>query len=99
MSPEPEVFNITKADTGLTQDQVGRQRRYLISMGLRTACFVGGVLTEGVVRWTLIFGAVALPYFAVVIANAGRERGAWFGNGDFVPLETDAIGPAPTTHH
>jgi len=97
MSPEPEVFNITKADTGLTQDQAGRQRRYLISMGLRTACFVGGVLADGVLRWTLIFGAVALPYFAVVIANAGRERGNWFGNGDFVPLENIAIDAKPTT--
>ena len=97
MSPNPEVFNITKADTGLTQDQAGRQRRYLISMGLRTACFVGGVLADGVLRWTLIFGAVALPYFAVVIANAGRERGNWFGNGDFVPLPNEAIEAKPTT--
>jgi hypothetical protein len=56
-------------------------------------------LAEGWLRWVLIFGAVALPYFAVVIANAGRDRGALFGTGDFVPLETDAIGPAPTTHH
>ena len=99
MHNEPEVFSITGADTALSQDQSGRQRRYLISMVLRTACFVGGILAEGWLRWVLIFGAVALPYFAVVIANAGRERGAWFGNGDFVPLETDAIGPAPTTHH
>ena len=97
MNPEPEVFNITKADTGLTQDQAGRQRRYLISMGLRTACFIGGVLADGVLRWTLIFGAVALPYFAVVIANAGRERGNWFGNGDFIPSENIAIDAKPTS--
>ena len=60
-------------------------------------CFVGGVLAEGVLRWTLIFGAVALPYFAVVIANAGRERGNWFGSGDFVPLSNEAIEAKPTT--
>ena len=99
MSTEPEVFNITKADTGLTQDQAGRQRRYLISMGLRTACFVGGVLTEGALRWTLIFGAVALPYFAVVIANVGRERGNWFGSGNFVPPGNEAIEAKPTSSH
>lgn len=97
MSPEPEVFNITQAETGLTQDQVGRQRRYLISMGLRTACFVGGVLADGGLRWTLIFGAVALPYFAVVIANAGRERGNWFGSGNFVPVGNEAIEATPTS--
>ncbi|NBO27373.1 MAG: DUF3099 domain-containing protein, partial [Actinobacteria bacterium] len=39
----------------------------------------------------LIVGAVALPYFAVVIANAGRERGGWAGSGDFVPLGNEAI--------
>lgn len=91
MKQEPEVFSISTVDTGLTQDQSGRQRRYLISMGLRTACFVGGVLSEGVLRWSLIVGAVVLPYFAVVIANAGRERGGWSGTGDFVAPGNEAI--------
>jgi len=91
MKQEPEVFSISGVETGLTQDQTGRQRRYLISMGLRTACFVGGIMADGVLRWTLIAGAVLLPYFAVVIANAGRERGGWAGSGDFVPLGNEAI--------
>lgn len=95
MKQEPEVFSISEVETGLSQDQTGRQRRYLISMGLRTACFVGGVLTEGVLRWSLIAGAVLLPYFAVVIANAGRERGDWAGSGDFVVINNEAI-EAPT---
>lgn len=95
MKQEPEVFSISEVETGLSQDQTGRQRRYLISMGLRTACFVGGVLTEGVLRWSLIAGAVLLPYFAVVIANAGRERGDWAGSGDFVAINNKAI-EAPT---
>lgn len=91
MKKEPEVFSISKVETSLTQDQAGRQRRYLISMGLRTACFVGGILSQGALRWTLIVCAVVLPYFAVVIANAGRERGGWAGSGDFVPQGNDAI--------
>jgi len=91
MKQEPEVFSISQVEPGLSQDQTGRQRRYLISMGLRTACFVGGVLAEGVLRWSLIAGAVLLPYFAVVIANAGRERGGWAGSGDFVALNNEAI--------
>lgn len=95
MKQEPEVFSISQVETGLSKDQTGRQRRYLISMGLRTACFVGGVLTEGVLRWSLIAGAVLLPYFAVVIANAGRERGGWAGSGDFVVINNEAI-EAPT---
>jgi len=91
MKQEPEVFSISAVETGLTQDQSSRQRVYLFSMGLRTACFVGGVFAEGVLRWSLIVGAVVLPYFAVVIANAGRERGGWSGSGDFVPNGNEAI--------
>jgi len=91
MKQEPEVFSISGVETGLSQDQGGRQRRYLISMGLRTACFIGGIMADGVLRWVLIVGAVALPYFAVVIANAGRERGGWAGSGDFVPLNNEAL--------
>ena len=91
MKQEPEVFSISRVETGLTEDQSGRQRRYLYSMGLRTACFVGGIMAEGVLRWVLIVGAVVLPYFAVVIANAGRERGAWSGSGDFVATPNEAI--------
>jgi hypothetical protein len=48
-------------------------------------------MAHGILRWVLIVGAVALPYFAVVIANAGRERGGWAGSGDFVPLGNEAI--------
>ena len=91
MKQVPEVFSISKVETGLSEDQSGRQRRYLYSMGLRTACFVGGIMAEGVLRWVLIFGAVVLPYFAVVIANAGRERGGWSGSGDFVVPANEAI--------
>ena len=91
MKQEPEVFSISKVETGLSEDQSGRQRRYLFSMGLRTACFVGGIMAEGALRWILIFGAVVLPYFAVVIANAGRERGGWSGSGDFVVPTNEAI--------
>jgi hypothetical protein len=68
-------------------------------MIIRTVCFLLTLVLPDPYRWFTLAGAVFLPYIAVVIANAGRERGAWFGNGDFVPLETDAIGPAPTTHH
>jgi len=48
--------------------------RYLISMGIRTACFVLAVFVEGPIRWVLVAAAVVLPYVSVVFANAGRER-------------------------
>jgi len=52
----------------------GRMKRYLISMSIRTACFIGAVIAPSPFRWFLLVGAVILPYIAVVMANAGQER-------------------------
>lgn len=84
MADEQEVHSITSAVVPLSNDQKGRETRYLWSMSLRTVCFVLGVVFEGIWRWIFMSGAVFLPYFAVIIANAGRERGAWRGNGAFI---------------
>ena len=42
-------------------------------MMIRTACFILTVVLPSPFRWVALAGAVGLPYFAVVIANAGRE--------------------------
>lgn len=65
---------ITSAQRALSDEQAGRTRKYLISMGIRTGCVIGAIFIPGWPRWVLIAGAVILPYLAVVIANAGRER-------------------------
>lgn len=74
---EREVFRITGARTGLTEDVRQRQRRYVISMSIRTVSVILTVLLWNVERplaWaTLVVGAL-LPYIAVVVANAGREN-------------------------
>lgn len=72
--PDIEVFTITEAQRPLSQEQTGRTRRYLISMGIRTACVLGAIIVPGWPRWVLLAGAVVLPYLAVVVANAGREN-------------------------
>jgi hypothetical protein len=69
-----EVFTITDAQRPLSVEQAGRTRRYLISMGIRTACVIAAIFVPGWPRWVLIAGAVVLPYLAVVVANAGREN-------------------------
>lgn len=74
MAKGDTVYTITGAQRALSDEQTGRTRRYLISMGIRTACFIGAVLIPGWPRVLLIIGAVALPYLAVVVANAGREN-------------------------
>ena len=58
------------------RDEVGaRSVRYLVTMGIRVACFVLMVVVQPYGWYTWIFGAGAifLPYIAVVIANVGQD--------------------------
>ncbi|MEY4469191.1 MAG: hypothetical protein RLZZ87_515 [Actinomycetota bacterium] len=68
-----ESFDITSAPKSLKNDLAGRQRRYLISMLIRTLCFLLTVILPSPYRWFALAGAMFLPYIAVVVANAGRE--------------------------
>ncbi|MFD1659715.1 DUF3099 domain-containing protein [Streptomyces caeni] len=72
-----QVFRITGARQGLAEDVRGRQRRYVISMSVRTVSVILAATLWNVERpvavIALVLGA-ALPYVAVVIANAGREN-------------------------
>jgi hypothetical protein len=65
--------SITTAQSSLSLDQSARQRRYFISMMIRTACFILTVVLPSPYRWIALTGAVTLPYIAVIAANAGRE--------------------------
>ncbi|MFE7626973.1 DUF3099 domain-containing protein [Streptomyces sp. NPDC057509] len=72
-----EVFRITGARQGLADDVRGRQRRYVISMSVRTVSVVAAALLWNVERHIAFVAlglGVLLPYVAVVIANAGREN-------------------------
>lgn len=69
------AVRITTAAESPAAEQAGRQRRYLMAMAVRTACFLGAVFVgPGWLRWVLFAGAVVLPYVAVVMANAVRTR-------------------------
>ncbi|MFF4605695.1 DUF3099 domain-containing protein [Streptomyces sp. NPDC001339] len=72
-----QAFRITGARQGLSEDVRGRQRRYVISMSVRTVAVLLTVVLWNVERpvaiATLVLG-LALPYIAVVIANGGREN-------------------------
>lgn len=65
---------ITSARSGLSADIHSREVKYLVSMGVRTVCFVGAVFAGGPLRWVLVAAAFFLPYFAVVVANAADGR-------------------------
>lgn len=71
-----EIFVITDTSQSRGDSIKGRRRRYLIAMGIRVACFVLMIVLpiplEG--RLLLALGAIFLPYFAVVAANAYDSR-------------------------
>jgi hypothetical protein len=72
-----------------------RQRRYLISMSIRTLCFILAVVVHGPLRWVFVSAALVLPYIAVVMANAvGSGSGA--APTAFVPAQS-ALGSAQRT--
>jgi hypothetical protein len=76
--------SITSARTARSADIRRREVRYLMSMGIRTLCFVGAFIASGVLRWTLVVAALILPYIAVVIANATDRRSST-GSVPFTP--------------
>ena len=69
------VVRITTAPHNPQDDIDRRRRRYVISMTIRTLCFVAAVLVgPGWLRWVLMAGALFLPYVAVVMANSASPR-------------------------
>ena len=74
-----DAVRITTASASRNADISARQRRYVISMAIRTVCFVGAIVVgDGWLRWVLIVGAVLLPYVAVVMANATSSKSDGF---------------------
>ncbi|MEU6234063.1 DUF3099 domain-containing protein [Kitasatospora sp. NPDC047058] len=95
-----EVYRITGARSSLTDDVRGRQRRYVASMLLRTVCVLLAVVLWDIQRWlafAALAGGVLLPYFAVLIANAGRERAPGLPSTFDVPPDVPLmLGPGGT---
>ena len=44
--------------------------KYTIAMSIRVVCILLAMVVQGWLMWVLFAGAILLPYFAVVIANA-----------------------------
>jgi hypothetical protein len=74
-----EPVRITTAASNRAEEISARQRRYVVSMGVRTVCFVAAILVGGGwLRWVLVAAALLLPYVAVVMANASGSRADGF---------------------
>ena len=74
------VYSVTSARSSQRDEIGGRERRYVIAMAVRTACFIGAVIAwQTVGAWLgaiLFVGALVLPYTSVVLANAGVRKRA-----------------------
>ncbi|MGH3508144.1 MAG: DUF3099 domain-containing protein [Nocardioidaceae bacterium] len=87
--------SITSARASRSADIRRRETRYLMSMGIRTLCFVGAFVAGGVLRWVLVAAAVILPYVAVVIANA-TDRRVSAGPASFMPQDQPMLEAGPS---
>jgi hypothetical protein len=78
---------VTEARQSRSDEINQREKRYLLLMGLRVLCFVVTVvLFVNRAGWFAMIpavGAIALPYFAVVVANSRRQ----VGDAGFRPYE------------
>jgi hypothetical protein len=74
----PDAVRITTAAASRNADISARQKRYVLSMGIRTVCFVGAIIASMAgIHWLwpiLIVAALVLPYVAVVMANATNTK-------------------------
>ena len=71
MASRPVPIRITSATRSRGEDIANRQRRYLISMTIRTVCFVLGVVSIGHwFMWVFLVASFLLPTIAVIVANS-----------------------------
>ena len=71
--PAPDVTVVTSARISHTHDIALRQRRYVLMQSMRIVCVIAAAMLPVSLVWKGVFmlGAVALPWFGVVMANAG----------------------------
>jgi hypothetical protein len=91
---------VTQARRSRSDDINFRQRRYLLMMGIRAACFlIAVVMFVNHLGWLTLIpaaGAIFIPYFAVVFANGGREPSNTRGFMEYqpnLPATRDPAGP------
>lgn len=72
-----DVTIVTSAGRSHSDDINLRQRRYVITQSVRIVCVILAAALPVPVEWKalLLVGAVALPWFGVVMANAGPTVG------------------------
>lgn len=94
-----DAFLVTTVAQSPQEEIAARQRRYLITMGLRVFFFILAIVlyevlpAAGAVRLVAAGLATILPWIAVVAANAGPQRKPGLMSG-YRPVDRPAIGSA-----
>ena len=65
---------LTSAAHGRSLDLAERQKRYLITMGIRTGCFLAFLVVPGWWKVVMLTAAAFLPAFAVLFANGADHH-------------------------
>jgi Flp pilus assembly protein TadB len=75
VAPHDEPVLVTTAGISLRDERRARERRYLITMGIRVIAFIVAVVfTTGWIRVVAVILALVLPWIGVVMANAPAKR-------------------------
>jgi hypothetical protein len=81
--------SVTSVGVSPEEERRSRVFKYSLAMSIRLVCIVLAVTMQGWLMWIGFIGAIFLPYFAVVIANAA-------GNGDSKKSNSATTPVAPT---
>jgi hypothetical protein len=78
--PRPDrPILVTTAGKSPGEERRERERRYLVTMGIRVACFILAIVLVALdLRWEAgiaVAASLILPWVAVIAANAGPKRG------------------------
>ncbi len=65
-----ETQSVTSLEMSPQEERKRRMIKYTIAMSIRVVCILLAMVVQGWLMWVLFAGAILLPYFAVVIANA-----------------------------
>jgi Flp pilus assembly protein TadB len=93
-----EVYSISPATEGHSDDLHRRRRNYLVSMGLRVVLFpVAALLFEGWLRLVMLAFVLVMPGIAVIFANNSGARRQ--GSSKATTPERAALPPGPRPAH
>lgn len=81
--------SVTSVGYSPEDERRNRFIQYTVAMIIRVICIFLAVAIDGWLRWLFIAGAVLLPYFAVVAANAAGSSKSKTDATSVTPLEIE----------